>query len=212
MKNKIILILILIFISFIFQNKVFGSQDFVFESGTIEIINSQNKIIAKNGVEVLTNDGKKITAQNSEYNKDTNILILTGEVVFFDKNKKIKITSDKITYDRNKEIVLSEPLTTIFIGSSYELSGKNIIYSVSENFINSDMNASLKDKDNNKIYIEDYKYSLITQQLKTKKMNLKDKNQNILNSNFSIIDLKNNRLLSKDVNLNFNDKTFLKID
>ena len=64
MKNKF-KILILVSIIYIFQINLFAQEEFVFESKSIELEKSQNKLLAKDGVTVTTNDGLLINAKES---------------------------------------------------------------------------------------------------------------------------------------------------
>ena len=74
MKNKIVsFFLILIFI--VGNNNKVNSNEFTFESKSIEIKNAGNIIEAKNGVKIISNNKIEITADESFYDKLTLKLI-----------------------------------------------------------------------------------------------------------------------------------------
>ena len=69
MKNNF-RILLLIFIITLCKSNVFALEDFVFESKSIEIEKTENKLLAKDGVKISTNDGLLIYANESVYDKN----------------------------------------------------------------------------------------------------------------------------------------------
>ena len=83
MKNKLKFLLTIFFL-YIFEVNTFALEDFIFESKSIEIENN-DKIIAKDGVKVITSDGLVIFADKSEYDKNTKILKLENSVKVLDK-------------------------------------------------------------------------------------------------------------------------------
>ena len=71
-----------------------ASDEFNFQSKFIEVTNSGNLIKAAGGVLVNTDDGLKITSQNSIYNKFDQILELNKDVKIDDYIKDITIKSE----------------------------------------------------------------------------------------------------------------------
>ena len=115
MKNNIKKIFLLIFFFNLYLNFTSASEDFIFESKSIEFLNSTKTIIAKDGVEITSSDGMNISAFTSNYNKISKILSLEKNIIIEDKpNKLSNINSEKIIYDKNKEIIFSKDKTEIF--------------------------------------------------------------------------------------------------
>ena len=201
MKNKFIFF-VSIFFLYISEIDTSAVEDFIFESKSIEI-EKNNNIIAKDGVKVNTSDGLEIFADKSEYNKNTKILKLDGSVKIFDKIQNFEINSDKIIYDKILEKITSKTNTNIIIDNSHIISGKNIIFFKTKLEIQSNEPSTIKDKFNNLIKLKDFNYSAKTKILKTSEMKLIDKESNIYNSNNAIIDLGNERLAAKDIQIYF---------
>ena len=124
---------------------VLAVEDFLFESKSIEIKDNSN-ISAKDGVKVTTSDGLEIFADESEYSKDTKILILEKNVVILDKIQKLEISSDNITYNRLLEEIKSNIKTEIKINDSHVLLGENVIFLRSKFKIYSENPTTIKDK------------------------------------------------------------------
>ena len=201
MKNKFIFF-VSIFFLYISEIDTSAVEDFIFESKSIEI-EKNNNIIAKDGVKVNTSDGLEIFADKSEYNKNTKILKLDGSVKIFDKIQNFEINSDKIIYDKILEKITSKTNTNIIIDNSHIISGKNIIFFKTKLEIQSNEPSTIKDKFNNLIKLKGFNYSAKTKILKTSEMKLIDKESNIYNSNNAIIDLGNERLAAKDIQIYF---------
>ena len=201
MKNKLIF-LISIFFLYFSEINTFAVEDFIFESKSIEI-EENNNIIAKDGVKVITTDGLEIFADKSEYNKNTKILKLDGSVKIFDKIQNFEINSDKLIYDKILEKITSKTKTKIIIDNSHVITGKDINYFKSKFEIQSNEPSIIKDKFDNLIKLKGFNYSAKTKILKTDKMELIDKESNIYKSNNAIMDLRNERLAAKDIQVYF---------
>ena len=93
--------------------------------------------------------------------------------------------------------------TNIIIDNSHIISGKNIIFFKTKLEIRSNEPSTIKDKFNNLIKLKGFNYSAKTKILKTSEMQLIDKESNIYNSNNAIIDLGNERLAAKDIQIYF---------
>ncbi len=201
MKNKL-KFLISIFFLYISEVNTFAFEDFIFESKSIEIEKDGN-IIAKDRVKVITSDGLEIFADKSEYNKKTKILELESNVKILDKIQNFEINSDDIIYDKFLEKIISKTNTKIKINDTHVLSGENIVFFRSKMKIQSNNSSIIKDKFNNEIKLNGFDYSIKTKILKTNQMKLIDKDSNIYKSNNAIIDLTNERLAAKDIQIYF---------
>ena len=198
MKSKILIaVLCWLFIN-INSN---ASEEFNFQSKLIEITNSGNLIKAEGNVIITSDDGIIITSQNSIYNKTKKILELNKDVEINDNIKNIKIKGEKIIYKKNIEEIHSKNQTLIIVNQTYELKGKNIIYSRDKEIIYSNENTELKDKSGNIIELNGFKFNVNTQNLITSKLSFKDNKKNLYKSENSQIDLIQNRIASKDVQI-----------
>ena len=121
MKNNIKKIFLLIFFFNLHLNFASALEDFIFESKSIELLNSAKTIIAKNGVEITSSDGLNISAFASNYNKTSRILSLEKNIILKDELNKIFLNSEKIIYDKNKEKIFSKKETEIILSDQYIL-------------------------------------------------------------------------------------------
>ena len=127
MKNKFNLRLLLIFLYFLsFFNA--SSQELKFEASSIEIIDKDKIIIAKDGVKILSDDGITIDADQMRYDKEKKILNAEGNIIVKDKAENIEIYSDSITYDKNVEKIISSGNVKINFENNYTLKNEEIIY------------------------------------------------------------------------------------
>ena len=76
MKNNIITFILIIFFFNLHFSYISASEDFIFESKSIELLNSTETIVAKDGVKITSSDGMSISAFSSNYNKSSRILSL----------------------------------------------------------------------------------------------------------------------------------------
>ena len=198
MKNKIIIFISILFL-FAFNSN--ADEEFNFESKFIEITNSGNLIKADGDVLVTSNDGIEITSENSKYDKIKKTLELNKNVKINDNVKDILIKGEKIIYNKYNEEINSVYLTQVIVNKIYELSGKNIIYSRKEGIIYSNENTVLKDKFGNKVKLNGFKFLIDTKNLSTSKLTFKDNENNTYLSENSLLDLAQNKIVSKDIQI-----------
>ena len=106
MKNKLLIIFLLILYSFSFL-KVCASEAFNFDVTEIEISENGDKFIGKKRGKITSSDGIIINADQFEYYKKSNILYAKENIEIIDKLNKYLITSDNITYEKEKEIIFT---------------------------------------------------------------------------------------------------------
>ena len=158
MKNNILLLYLLIFLNFIFFNKVQSEDVFNFDVTEVEILEDGNIFKGIKGGKVSTDDGVYITAENFKYNKILNILYADGNVVVDDANEGIKIYTNEIEYLKSEEIILTrgnskatDRISTI-VADKFE-------YKKNLNIINAKGNVEINDNQNGVvIYTKDITY------------------------------------------------------
>ncbi|AFS47065.1 Organic solvent tolerance protein [alpha proteobacterium HIMB5] len=231
MKNKG-KIFFLLLISIFFIEKTSSEEKFIFESKSIEFLNSNNLIKASDGVTISDQTGIIIESKNSEYDKLKGVLKLNGDVFIKDKindlnfksdnatyfandgliefidniqfkdlKKNIQVESEKITYQKTNEKIISENSTLIKFEPGYFITGKNVTYDNLKLKLFSKNKAILKDNLNNEIEIENFQYSFNDKILKSEKLNFKDYEGNKYNTGNAIIDLSNQKIASKDIEI-----------
>ena len=114
MKNKILIIITILFQLFLI-NKSF-SNEIDFKATDIEISNDQNITIANNATAIIKDDGIIIKGKKIKYFKDKSLLIINnGKISSIDKNFEIssgiieyKIDESNLYFDNNIVINLTE--------------------------------------------------------------------------------------------------------
>ena len=202
MKNKLITLFAILFLIVICNTKV-NSNEFIFESEYIEIKNNGNTIEAKNGVKITSDNKIEITADNSFYDKLTLELLLKGNVIFIDNERGIKITGQEAIYYKNIEKILSKEKSIIYLNNNYTIYTKNLEYFKKEKIIQSDYKTLLVDKFNNKLVTTNFKYLDDQKLFKGENVTMTDEANNNYFFKKSMINLDKEKILGKDIEVNF---------
>ena len=143
MKNKILKIILILFLNLVFTTKAI-SDDFIFNVSELEITESGNLYKGINGGKITTNNGIEITSNTFKYNKLTSLLETNGNVILFDKIKNITIKSEQIFYLKNKELAYT-------VGESNAVSNDGIEINSNEFFKYNKLKSILEAKGDVKI-------------------------------------------------------------
>ena len=158
MKSKFLNSLLLsawIFFSFGNTN---ANDAFTFNIAEIEILESGNKISGSNGGKVISDDGSTITGENFFYNKQTNILEITGNVKYLDNIKNIVISADKVIYYKNNEKIFTLGNSKV-IEENSNISANELEYDKNLNTFKAKKNAEIHDfSKDTKIYADEISY------------------------------------------------------
>ena len=204
MKNKIRLLIIFFFL--LSNTKAETNQSFKFESSELEILNTSNQIKATNGVRIIDNDNSiEITANSSTYFRDRNILEIKGNIKFYDNDNKIEIKSDEIIYNKNIEKIRSVSFTKVNINNKFALEGDDIIFFKNQKKIFSNNKSVISDNYDNLLELSDFKFDLTTNNLRTSSLNFTDQDKNKYISKNAIINLNNEKIAAKDIQIYFSD-------
>ena len=173
-----LLILFLLFFSCLSMNDYLLADDLIFETSTIEITNKGNTIFATNGSAKSSDGNIQIIADKFQYNKDSSLLKATGNVEVLDLLNKTSFKSENILYEINNKIILSN----------------------SESII--------KDRLNSFFYLDAFSYNLSSNIVKMDKVKVIDFDNNRVEIDKAFLNLRSNKLIGKDLSINFNDKGF----
>ena len=184
------------------------SEELKFEANSIEIIDKDRIIVAKDGVKILSGNEIVIDADQMRYDKEKKFLEASGNVVISNKIKNIKINSDNITYDKNIEKIISSGNVEIKLEDNYTLNTREIIYlkNLEEIFINHI--TKIKDNLGNQIEFQQLNYNTKKQLIKGKMVKLLDLEKNFYNFDTAIIDFSKNKIIADNVNIDFNKDLF----
>tara|TARA_B100000780_G_scaffold241782_1_gene184357 strand:+ start:2433 stop:4808 length:2376 start_codon:yes stop_codon:yes gene_type:complete len=209
MKNKYIYIIVLLFFLVIKNNLLFADP-FNIKAEKIFFQNDKNLLLAQGGVEVISDNGIIINSDEITYDKKNQILKAFGNVILIDKQKNIRIFGEEILYEKKLERIFFNKKNKINFNDEYFLDSENINYFKNLEKISSTKPAFLKDNKNNFYTLGDFTYSTESSILTSKKISFTDNKQNELQLNTTYIDLLNNKLSGKDLEMKFDNKTFNK--
>ena len=206
MKNKSIILFFILTIFFGHSSHI-NAEDFIFESEYIEFKDNGNIIEATNGVQITTKNKIKITANQSVYNKINSELVLKGNIILYDSEKKIKIFSEKIIYNKDIEKITSVGSTIVHLPNDLKINTKNLEYS-KKNILKSNYKTTLTDKIENQISSDNFRYTMSKKLFHGSNIIMVDKIKNNYFFEKAIVDLSQNIILAKDVEINFAKGTF----
>ena len=122
-----------------------------------------------------------IQASKIQIDKKTKSTIFENNVSATDTNNNI-FKTNYAEYFKDLKLLKSKGETTLLTAEGYFVSGANMIFDNINNTIKSKNPATIKDLDNNKIYLEQFEYSTKNNLFKSVgKIQLKDANNNSYN-------------------------------
>ena len=144
MKNKLVYILLYVFLSSFVHFKANSVDQFNFDVTEVEILNNGNTVKGlKKGI-VKTIDGTTITADTFLYEKLTNILTANGNVEIIDPNQDLKIYSDNAVYQKNEEIITTDKNSKAIYGVGKFMYGDTFKVYRKEKILNAKGNVKIE--------------------------------------------------------------------
>ncbi len=119
MKNNIYIFIFLFFFNISIFSSVIAKEQFNFDVTEIEINEKGNKFKGLKRGKISTNNGIVLDADTFEYDKISNILNASGNVILKDEINDVTIISKNITYNKSEE--------RIYTKSRSKAEGKNVI-------------------------------------------------------------------------------------
>ena len=144
MKNKIKSYLFILFCFLLVSKNINANEPFIFDVTEIEILENGDIINGYKGGTATAFDGSTFKAENFFYNKSTNILETTGDVIYFDKIKNLIIKTDKAIYFKNNEKIYTYGNSRVF-SENNTISSSNLEYDKNLNIFNAKINAEIND-------------------------------------------------------------------
>ena len=184
------------------------SEELKFEATSIEIIDKDKIIIAKEGVKIFSGEDIVIDADQMRYNKEEKFLKASGNIIITNQIENIEILSDNITYNKNTEKIVSSGNVEIKFEDDYTLKTKEIIYLKNSQEILINYSSKIKDNLGNEIEFKQLNYNAIDKLIKGKMVKLFDLENNFYNFDSAIIDLSKNQLIADNVSIDFNKNIF----
>ena len=184
------------------------SEELKFEASSIEIIDKDKIVIAKDGVKILSDNEIVIDAEKMRYDKEKKFLEASGNIVITNKIENIKINSDKISYDKNIEKIISSGNVKIKFENNYTLITEEIIYLKNSEDIFINRISKIKDNLGNQIEFEKLNYNASNKLIKGEMVKLLDLEKNFYKFDNAIIDFSKNKIIADNVNIDFNKNLF----
>ena len=153
-------------------------------------------------------DNLNIQSSSITIDKKRKLTIFKEGVVATDAKKNI-LKSDHAEYDKDLKLLKSLGETTILTSEGFVLSGNNIIFDNKNNFLRSDEAVTIRDLENNNIYLEGFEYSTNNNFFRsTGKIKVVDEKNNVFNFSQIFIDEKKREIIGTDIKAFLNDKSF----
>jgi LPS-assembly protein len=204
MKNNTKIIIFLFFSIFlIVHNKIYASE-IQFNTSEINITDNGNTTNAGPGSAYSVVDNIKIDGQSFKFDKTSSLLIANSAKVFLSE-KNIEIQADELFYDQ--KISTIRALGNVKIKDftqNITLSSEDIIYKKNENIIISNVKSTLVNEIGNNLISEEFTYSLNDKLIKISKAKIIDSQKNIFYIEKAFLNLLTNKLIGKDMLINFN--------
>ena len=204
-KNKFFLY-ILFLLSFTFNAST--SNDFELDSKLIEFDNDGKIITATGDVEIKVENGIIIKSDKSILNKEDSILEASGNIYFLDEKNKIEIFAENIKYEKKKNIIIFKGDNKTIFDKKFNLKSRDIIYNKNKNLIYSNYKTSLKDKDNNNLFFDNFKFNVIDKVVDVENLQLIDASKNDYKINEAMINLNIGEFIGKNVKIFFYKEIF----
>ena len=202
MKNRILIIFIIIFFQFLFLNKIY-SKEIEFDASDIEISSNQNLTIANNGIAEIKDDGIIIEGVKIEYFKDKSLIIVSqGKILKVNLNLEIK--SDLIKYNiKNGMIHFTDKVVVNDTKNNLIIYSDKIKYDITNQKIIGEGNNKIVDEFDNIYRLSEFQYSGKDNVIKLANTIVTDKNKNTFDLEIAYLDLVKKEVVAKDIGLNF---------
>ena len=149
-----------------------------------------------------------LEGQEINFNQKDQIIELIEKVKFFDNANNINIETQKIILDKKKNLVFSPVFANIKVSENYNIETNSFKYFINKKIISSQNKVLIQDIYGNVVDIEKFKLQIIEKKFKGSRIKLYDQDKNEFIIENGIVDLKNNKILGKDLEVNFNKSFF----
>ena len=210
MKNnfKIFKFFLFILLKTIFLIDIVFAQDVNFSAKEVLAFENGNLIVGEGKAEAIIDNEIKIYAEKISYDKKKNYIIAEKNVVIFDIINKVKINSNKIDYKKLEKEIISYGKTLFDIDKKYNIVSSEVLFNLTESIISSEKLTTIRDTSDNYIQVSSFKYSNITEILDGTDVELIDNKKNKYHVELGKFDLKNQKLLGKDIMIILRNDSF----
>ena len=156
----------------------------------------------------LLADTLNIKSSTISIDKKTKLTLFKNNVVARDEENNI-LETEYAEYNKETNVLITKDKTNITTSENFYLSGENIIFDNKNNLIRSNSPATIKDLEDNKIYLEKFEYSTINKFFKsTGNIKVVDSKNNSYNFSQIFIDEKKREIIGTDIKAYINQNDF----
>jgi len=209
MKNKIFIYLTFMFLCLIFKN-VAATEKLFFDTSEINISNEGNIINATKGTAKSIEDNIEIEAESFKYNQSSSVLMATkGTAKSIENN--IEIEAENFKYNQNLSTLNANGNVKIKdLTKNISLKSESVFYNIREGLISSEKNSYINDNLGNSISMKSFVYTINDGLVKINMAEVVDLEKNIFKIKKAYLNLNSNKLIGKDVSIDFNNIGFHK--
>ena len=201
MKNKITKFAFLILIN-LFITSSLVSEEINFEANLIELIDKDNRIIAKKNVKIF-NQEETIYANEMDYDKTSQILKAKGNIKIENLGENIEIFGDELTYFINKEQVILNKNVKISIEKNLFFNTEKVIYDKIKKQILVDNALEFKDEFGNIVSSKESEFLFEKKLLKLRTVKMIDELKNEYHFNNAIVNIMKNEIVADGIKIDF---------
>ena len=206
MNYKILFYLFFIFI--LFQKNAYADEINI-NSSKIKVLEEGNIINAFKVTANIPNKKIEIEGDESIYDKKKSQLTIINNVKFNDTLKNVYIEGEKAIYNQITDVVQTFGETYIKIENKYDIYSYDLIYDRKSQQIYSNKETTIKDKMKNVYNLEEsFIFDINKEIVSSDKTNIIDDNNNEYSFDSAKINLKNNEIAGKELDVNFRDSYF----
>ena len=203
MKNNFLLVLLFSIIS-----NFLLADELDIKAKNITLDKKNNISIFENNVEVIDQLNNLFKADYVEYNKSTDFLLLKGNIYSKDVKGNI-FKTEEATYDNDKKVFKSFGISNFETLNGYKVKTSDIFLDNKNGLISSQEKTIIEDRDNNKIYLNNFEYLREKNIFKSVgSIKIIDNLNNSYNFTQIYIDENEKEIIGSDAKLYMNDRNF----
>ena len=190
-------------------NSNLNAQTVFFDSKNIKIEKNGNMVFASKGVAEIPSKNLKIEGDKFVYDRENFQLTIFDNVKYIDTENDIIIESQKMIFSELENKLLSQSETNIAYKKNYKIKTSNISYNInSKKILSKDYTEVSDNFDNIFLFSEGLIFDLFKEIISSKKISIKDQNNNKYFFENSKINLKQNEIAGKELKIDFEDSFF----
>ena len=208
MKNRYKVFLLLLVLSLI-TLKVASANEFSFETEEIQIYEEGNLTKAFNGVARSTQNNLLISAKEFEYNKEKSLLKAFNGIATY-ASKNIEVKANNFEYFEKKFLIKAYGNVNVKdLMNDINIKTESITFNIKNEILKSDNKSEMTDSLGNFFVAKNLNYKVKDKLIKINDAFLTDIENNKYKISKAFVDLKSNRLIGKDISIDFNNNEFL---